>query len=309
MFYFCCRIYIMLTIDPKEVSIPVLHSYLLGAVAPRPIAFASTIDKNGNPNLAPFSFFNVFSANPPIAIFSPARSGRTGITKHTYNNVKEVPEVVINMVSYDMVQQMSLASTEYPEGTNEFTKAGFTQLASERIKPFRVKESPAQLECIVKEVIELGDKGGAGNLIICEVVLMHISENVLDANKQIDPNKIDLVARMGGNWYSRSNGSALFEVAKPLLNLGIGVDQLPDFIRNSAVLTGNNLGQLGNIEKIPSEMDVISYKNSGAINEAFKVYGKILDRPDDQLHHIAKELLDNNKVEEAWKVLLSFQHQ
>ena len=299
----------MLTIDPKEVSIPVLHSYLLGAVAPRPIAFASTIDKNGNPNLAPFSFFNVFSANPPIAIFSPARSGRTGITKHTYNNVKEVPEVVINMVSYDMVQQMSLASTEYPEGTNEFTKAGFTQLASERIKPFRVKESPAQLECIVKEVIELGDKGGAGNLIICEVVLMHISENVLDANKQIDPNKIDLVARMGGNWYSRSNGSALFEVAKPLLNLGIGVDQLPDFIRNSAVLTGNNLGQLGNIEKIPSEMDVLSYKNSGAINEAFKVYGKILDRPDDQLHHIAKELLDNNKVEEAWKVLLSFQHQ
>ena len=299
----------MLTIDPKEVSIPVLHSYLLGAVAPRPIAFASTIDKNGNPNLAPFSFFNVFSANPPIAIFSPARSGRTGITKHTYNNVKEVPEVVINMVSYDMVQQMSLASTEYPEGTNEFTKAGFTQLASERIKPFRVKESPAQLECIVKEVIELGDKGGAGNLIICEVVLMHISENVLDANKQIDPNKIDLVARMGGNWYSRSNGSALFEVTKPLLNLGIGVDQLPDFIRNSAVLTGNNLGQLGNIEKIPSEMDVISYKNSGAINEAFKVYGKNLDRPDDQLHHIAKELLDNNKVEEAWKVLLSFKLQ
>jgi flavin reductase (DIM6/NTAB) family NADH-FMN oxidoreductase RutF len=309
MFYFCCRIYIMLTIDPKEVSIPVLHSYLLGAVAPRPIAFASTIDKNGNPNLAPFSFFNVFSANPPIAIFSPARSGRTGITKHTYNNVKEVPEVVINMVSYDMVQQMSLASTDYPEGTNEFTKAGFTQLASERIKPFRVKESPAQLECIVKEVIELGDKGGAGNLIICEVVLMHISENVLDANKQIDPNKIDLVARMGGNWYSRSNGSALFEVAKPLLNLGIGVDQLPDFIRNSTVLTGNNLGQLGNIEKIPSEMDVISYKNSGAINEAFEVYGKNLDRLDDQLHHIAKELLDNNKVEEAWKVLLSFQHQ
>jgi flavin reductase (DIM6/NTAB) family NADH-FMN oxidoreductase RutF len=298
----------MLTIDPKEVSIPVLHSYLLGAVAPRPIAFASTIDKNGNPNLAPFSFFNVFSANPPIAIFSPARSGRTGITKHTYNNVKEVPEVVINMVSYDMVQQMSLASTEYPEGTNEFTKAGFTQLTSERIKPYRVKESPAQLECIVKEVIELGDKGGAGNLIICEVVLIHISENVLDVNKQIDPNKMDLVARMGGNWYSRANGSALFEVAKPLLNLGIGVDQLPDFIRNSKVLTGNNLGQLGNVEKIPSETDVITYKNSGAINAAFEVYGKKLDQLEDQLHHIAKGLLDNNKVEEAWKVLLSF-HQ
>ena len=295
-------------INPKDLKVSEIHQYMLGAIAPRPIAFASTIDKNGNPNLAPFSFFNVFSANPPIAIFSPARSGRTGITKHTYNNVKEVPEVVINMVSFDMVQQMSLASTEYPEGTNEFTKAGFTQLASERIKPFRVKESPAQLECIVKQVIELGDKGGAGNLIICEVVLIHISENVLDVNKQIDPNKIDLVARMGGNWYSRTNGSALFEVAKPLLNLGIGVDQLPNFIRNSKVLTGNNLGQLGNVENIPSETDVIAYKNSGAINEAVDVYGKKLDQLEDHLHHIAKKLLDTNKVDEAWKVLLSFQH-
>lgn len=299
----------MISIDPKEVTTAVLHSYLLGAVAPRPIAFASTIDKDGNPNLAPFSFFNVFSANPPIAIFSPARSGRTGITKHTYDNVKEVPEVVINVVNYDMVQQMSLASTEYPKGTNEFVKAGFTPIPSEKIKPFRVKESPAQLECIVKQVIELGDKGGAGNLIICEVVMMHVNENVLDANKQIDPNKIDLVARMGGNWYSRTNGDALFEVAKPLLNLGIGVDQIPDYIRQSKVLTGNNLGQLGNIEKIPTEAEVMAYKNSGAINEAFEMYGKNLHNLEDHLHHIAKGLLGHNKVEEAWKVLLSFHHQ
>jgi len=295
----------MLTINPKEVSIPVLHSYLLGAVAPRPIAFASTIDKEGNPNLAPFSFFNVFSANPPIAVFSPARSGRTGQTKHTYDNIKEIPEVVINMVNYDMVQQTSLASTEYPKGVNEFSKSGFTPLESEMVKPFRVKESPAHLECKVKQVIELGDKGGAGNLIICEIVLIHISEKVLDANKQIDPNKIDLVARLGGNWYSRTNGNALFEVAKPLMNLGIGIDQIPPYIRNSNVLTGNNLGQLGNVEKIPTTIEVATFKNSGAINEAFEIFGKKGSKLEDHLHHLAKGLLENGKVEEAWKVLLS----
>ncbi len=293
---FLQKIEIMLTIDPKEVTTAVLHSYLLGAVAPRPIAFASTIDKDGNPNLAPFSFFNVFSANPPIVIFSPARSGRTGITKHTYDNIKEVPEVVINMVNYDMVQQVSLASTDYPKGVSEFTKAGFTSIPSQKVRPFRVKESPAQLECIVKQVIELGDKGGAGNLIICEVVMMHVNENVLDANKQIDPNKIDLVARMGGKWYSRTNGDALFEVAKPLLNLGIGVDQIPAFIRNSAILTGNNLGQLGNIEKLPTEAEVAEFKKS----ETFKNITK------KNAHSEAKKLLDTNNVENAWKVLLSF---
>ncbi|MCC6838403.1 MAG: flavin reductase family protein [Bacteroidia bacterium] len=299
----------MLRIDPKEVKTPVLHSYLLGAVAPRPIAFASTIDKDGNPNLAPFSFFNVFSANPPIAIFSPARSGRTGINKHTYDNVKEVPEVVINVVNYDMVQQMSLASTEYPKGVNEFVKAGFTPVASEMVKPFRVKESPAQLECKVKQVIELGEQGGAGNLIICEVVLMHIDEKVLDANQMIDPNKIDLVARLGGNWYSRTNGNALFEVAKPLLNLGIGVDAIPDHIRHSEVLTGNNLGQLGNIEKLPAEADIMHYLATGAINEVFELYGTDRKKLEHQLHHVAKGLLENNKVEEAWKVLLSVNHK
>lgn len=295
----------MLTINPKEVKTAELHGYLLGAVAPRPIAFASTIDKDGNPNLAPFSFFNVFSANPPIAIFSPARSGRTGQTKHTFENIKEVPEVVINMVNYDMVQQTSLASTEYPKGVNEFIKAGFTPLASEMVKPFRVKESPAQLECKVNQVIELGQHGGAGNLIICEVVLMHINENVLDVSKQIDPNKIDLVARLGANWYSRTNGDALFEVAKPLMNLGIGIDAIPEAIKKSNVLTGNNLGQLGNIEKLPTEQEVVAYRNSGAINEAFELYASNHDKLKNQLHHIAKGLLESNKVEEAWKVLLS----
>ncbi|MDQ3048121.1 MAG: flavin reductase family protein [Bacteroidota bacterium] len=295
----------MLRIDPKEVKTPVLHSYLLGAVAPRPIAFASTIDKDGRPNLAPFSFFNVFSANPPIVVFSPARSGRTGQSKHTFDNIKEVPEVVINMVNFDMVQQTSLASTEYAKGVNEFEKAGFTAIPSEHVKPFRVKESPAQLECKVLNVIELGTHGGAGNLIICEVVLLHINENILDENKQIDPNKIDLVARMGGNWYSRSSGSALFEVPKPLMNLGIGVDQIPENIRNSSVLTGNNLGMLGNVERLPDSSEIKAYKNSTAMSEAVENYGKNIEQKEQQLHIIAKGLLNHGKVDEAWKVLLS----
>ena len=298
----------MLKIDPKEVKTPELHGYLLGSVAPRPIAFASTIDKDGKPNLAPFSFFNVFSSNPPTAIFSPARSGRTGLTKHTYDNIKEVPEVVINVVNYDMVQQTSLASTEYDKGVNEFTKAGFTQIASEKIKPFRVKESPVQMECKVKQVIELGDHGGAGNLVICEVVLMHISEDVLDENNKIDQNKINLVGRLGGNYYSRAIGDALFEVTKPIANKGIGVDLIPDHIRNSKILTGNNLGQLGNVEKMPTDEEVIAFKNSGAINEAFEVYGKNHDQLEDQIHHLAKGLLENGKELEAWKVLLSVNH-
>ena len=298
----------MLTINPKEVKTSEFHSYLLGAVAPRPIAFASTIDKEGNPNLAPFSFFNVFSANPPIAVFSPSRSGRTGQNKHTYENIKEVPEVVINIVNYDMVQQTSLASSEFEKGVNEFEKAGFTPLASEIVKPFRVKESPAQLECKVKQVIELGDKGGAGNLIICEIILMHINEDVLDSNKNIDPHKIDLVARMGGNWYCRANGDTLFEVVKPILTCGIGIDKIPAYIRDSKVLTGNNLGQLGNIEKLPNNDEIVAYKNSGAINEAFEIYGSNFYKLENHLHHIAKGLLETNKVEEAWKVLLSVNH-
>lgn len=295
---------VMLTINPKEVATPVFHGYLLGAVAPRPIAFASTVDKDGNPNLAPFSFFNVFSANPPIVIFSPARSGRSGLSKHTYDNIREVPEVVINVVNYDIVQQMSLASTEYPKGVNEFEKAGFTPVASEMVKPFRVKESPAQLECKVQQVIELGDKGGAGNLIISEVLLLHINEAVLDANKHIDPTKIDLVARLGGNWYSRTNKSALFAVTKPIANLGIGIDQLPASVRNSDVLTGNNLGQLGNVERLPETEEVNIYKNSTAIKDVIGNYGKNTEELKKQLHLIAKDLLDKGQVEDAWKTLL-----
>lgn len=298
----------MISLDPKDLKTSQIHQYLLHAVAPRPIAFASTVDKDGKPNLSPFSFFNVFSANPPVVIFSPARSGRTGATKNTLDNVREVPEVVINVVNYDLVQQASLSSTEYAKGVNEFEKAGLTAEPSVKIKPFRVKESPVQLECIVKEVVELGTQGGAGNLVIAEVVMIHVNENVIDpATNMIDQNKIDLVGRLGGDWYSRNSGAALFKVAKPLTTIGIGVDGIPENIRLSKVLTGNHLGQLGNVEKMPTPEDVRHYVNTGAINEAFEMYGKNLQALDVHLHHIAAHLLDNGKVEEAWKVLLSDQ--
>ena len=245
----------MLSIDPKEISTGKLHGYLLGAVAPRPIAFASTIDANGNPNLSPFSFFNVFGSNPPIMIFSPARRVRDNTTKHTLENVLVTKEVVINIVNYDIVQQMSLSSTEYPEGVNEFEKAGFTMLASDKIKPFRVAESPVQFECKVKDVIFTGDEGGAGNLIICEVVKIHISEAVLDENGAIDQHKIDLVARAGGSYYSRAR-DGFFEIPKPISTIGIGVDAIASEIKNSTILTGNNLGMLGNVAQLPNEKSV-----------------------------------------------------
>ena len=294
----------MLTINPKETKTSILHSYLLGAVAPRPIAFASTIDSEGNPNLSPFSFFNVFSANPPIAIFSPARSGKTGDTKHTYNNIKEIPEVVINIVNYAMVQQTSLSSTEYPKGTNEFIKAGFTAVKSELVKPFRVKESPVQMECKVNNVIELGSGGGAGNLVICEILLLHINEDILDANKNIDPHKIDLVSRMGANWYCRASGNALFEVEKPLSTLGIGIDCIPEHVRNSKILTGNNLGQLGNVDKLPSEEEIKKYKKE-FLNDVFEKYKGSKQELEQHLHVKAKELLDKGNVTEGFKILLS----
>lgn len=296
----------MLSLDPKDLKIPVLHQYLLHAVAPRPIAFASTVDKDGNPNLSPFSFFNVFSANPPIAVFSPARSGRTGQTKNTFDNVKEVPEVVINIVNHALVHQASLTSTEYPKGVNEFVKAGLTEVPSLKIKPPRVKESPVQLECKVINIIELGQNGGAGNLVICEVVMLHIDEKILDPETQmIDQQKIDLVARMGGDWYCRASGAALFKVAKPIHIIGMGVDTLPERIRRSKVLTGNHLGQLGNAETLPSEEDVLHYKSSGAISEAFQDYGQDPEKLEHHLHHMAAGLLDEGKVREAWMVLLS----
>ena len=295
----------MLSIDPKSVPTAQMHGYMLGAVAPRPIAFASTVDAEGRPNLSPFSFFNAFSANPPVMVFSPARRVRNNTTKHTLENARATGEVVINVVSYDIVQQMSLSSTEYPDGVNEFTKAGLTPLASEKVAPFRVKESPAQFECKVLDIIELGESGGAGNLIVCEVVMAHINEDVLDDNKRIDPFKIDLVARMGGNWYCRANGDALFEVEKPISTLGIGVDQIPQEIRNSSILTGNNLGQLGNVEVIPDETEVNEYK----LTELSELFEELRDQPvelERELHLRAHNLLKEGKSDEAWKTLLTF---
>ena len=295
----------MLTLDPKELPIPKLHQYLLGAIGPRPIAFASTIDANGNPNLAPFSFFNVFSANPPILIFSPARSGRNNTTKDTYNNVKVVPEVVINVVNYNIVHQMSLASSPYAPGVNEFEKAGFSALKSDLVKPFRVGESPVQFECKVNEVVELGHEGGAGNLIITEVVKIHINEAVLDTNGMIDQHKIDLVSRMGGDWYCRADQNSMFEIKKPITTCGIGFDALPIDIRNSKVLTGNELGHLAGIENLPDETDVNEYK----LLELSDIFVSLEEKPSElerQLHIRASELLKENKLEEAWMTLLSF---
>jgi flavin reductase (DIM6/NTAB) family NADH-FMN oxidoreductase RutF len=295
----------MKTIDPKNISVGALHQFLLGSVAPRPIAFASTIDELGRPNLAPFSFFNVFSANPPILIFSPARSGRDNTTKHTYENVKKVPEVVVNVVDYQLVHQCSLASTAYDEGVNEFVKAGLTPIPSEVVRPFRVKESPVQMECIVKQVIELGHEGGAGNLVIAEVVRMHIADHVLTEDGKIDPLKMDLVGRCGGDFYSRTNSEALFEVAKPIQNMGIGVDQLPADVRESNVLTGNNLAQLANVEHVPDETEVNEYK----LTELADLFIELSDEPiklEMALHTRAKVLLDKNDINSAWLTLLTF---
>ena len=242
----------ILSLKPQDLSVAQVHGYLLAAVAPRPIAFASTINLKGEVNLSPFSFFNVFSANPPIMIFSPARRGRDNTVKHTYLNVKQVPEVVINIVNHDMVEQMSLASTEYGDGVNEFIKAGFTQSASNQVKPPRVTEAPVSFECGVQEVVELGSDGGAGNLVICRVLEMHIKKEFLTEDQRLDTTRLDLVARMGGNWYCRATPSSLFEVPKPLTTKGIGVDQLPISVLQSEILTGNNLGRLGNLERLPS---------------------------------------------------------
>lgn len=275
----------MISFAPKDLSTGKLHGYLLGAVAPRPICFASTIDAKGQVNLSPYSFFNVFSANPPIMIFSPARRVRDNTIKHTLENVLENKEVVINIVSYAMVQQMSLSSTEYPKGVNEFKKAGFTELPSVKVKPPRVAEALAQFECVVKDVIPLGEEGGAGNLVIAEVVHLHLHPSILDENDHIDPIKLDPVARLGGNWYARAK-EGLFEVAKPLQTLGIGVDALPEAIKNSSILTGNDLGMLANIEALPQ----------AAHQKATKQI---------ELHKKAQQFLIKNEIEAAWETLLS----
>ena len=291
----------MLTIDPKEISTAKLQGYLQSAIAPRPIAFASTIDKNGKPNLSPFSFFNIFSANPPILVFSPARRVRDNSIKHTLINCQDTKQVVINVVNFDMVQQMSLSSTEYADGVNEFEKAGLTAITSELVKPYRVAESPVQLECKVNQIIPLGTEGGAGNMIICEVVKIHISEAVLDANGVIDPVKIDLVSRLGGNWYSRAN-QGLFEVEKPLATLGIGVDVIPDFIKESPIFKGNDLGKLGNVEALPTEEEITIF-----VKQNFEVKGVLSADDEVKKHQLAKEYLDKNEALTAWKVLLAKQ--
>ncbi|PSL49578.1 flavin reductase (DIM6/NTAB) family NADH-FMN oxidoreductase RutF [Chitinophaga niastensis] len=289
-------------IDPSQIKTSELHAYLLGAIAPRPICFASTMDKDGRPNLSPFSFFNVFGSNPPTLIFSPSRRVRDNTTKHTLENVYATKEVVINVVSYAMVQQTSLASCEYPQGVNEFEKAGFTALPSEKVKPFRVKESPVQMECIVKQVIETGQQGGAGNLVICEPVMLHINENILNEHGKIDPHKIDLVARMGGDFYCRASGSAVFEVAKPNTKLGIGVDALPLSIRNSHILTGNNLGQLGNVNEVPF---INAAFNDDHLKNIIQYYSVTPEEMEKELHYYAKKLLEQGQVEAAWQVLLA----
>ncbi len=289
-------------IVPGEIKTAQLHAYLLGAVAPRPICFASTIDSEGNANLSPFSFFNVFGSKPPICIFSPARRVRDNTIKHTLENVYATKEVVINVVNYNIVQQANLSSCEYPKGVDEFVKAGFTPVKSDMVKPFRVKESPVQLECKLLQVIETGKEGGAGNLVICEVVCMHIDDNILDEQGRIDPHKIDLVARMGGDYYCRASGSAVFEVHKPNVELGVGVDALPNAIRSSKMLSGNDLGMLGNCTSIPVVSDVF---NDDRLSQILREYTHDEDAKKEALHLYAKELLEAKEVNKAWQVLLA----
>ena len=289
----------MTSFEPKELSTGRLHGYLLSAIAPRPIAFASTIDANGNPNLSPFSFFNVFSANPPILIFSPARRVRDNTIKHTLENAEATKEVVINVVNYEIVQQMSLSSTEYASTINEFEKAGLTMLKSDIVKPFRVGESPVQFECKVNEIIKLGTKGGAGNLIICEVVKLHIDDEVLNDDNSINQERLDLVARAGGSYYSRAK-KGFFEIPKPLSTLGIGVDNIPEPIRNSMILTGNDLGMLANVECIPTQKEVDEF-----IKELSQRYPEIVNASLREKHKRAGNYLSFGDVESAWKLLLS----
>ena len=294
----------MLTLKTSDLSAVQLQDYLQYAIAPRPICFASTIDNKGNINLSPFSFFNMFSTKPPICIFSPARRVRDNTTKHTLENVLEVKECVINVVNYNMVQQMSLASTEYTKGTNEFEKAGFTMLKSELVTPPRVAEAPVQFECVVNQVIPLGDNHGAGNLVLAEVKLIHINENILDVNGKIDQQKIDLVARLGGDWYCRVTENNLFKVAKPLAKLGIGVDRLPKAVRFSKVLTGNDLGMLGNVEYLPGEDEIDLISNLPEVKEVLDAtIGDVTNR-ERELHELAKIFLNQGEVDLALKVVL-----
>jgi flavin reductase (DIM6/NTAB) family NADH-FMN oxidoreductase RutF len=288
------------TIDPKEISVQKLHAYLLGAVIPRPIAFVSTIDLDGNVNLSPFSFFNVFSSNPPVMVFSPSRRGRENTTKHTYDNVKKVPEAVVNIVNYSMVGQASLASGEFQKNVNEFVKAGFTPVDSKTVRPPRVKESPVSFECKVNQVIELGSSASAGNLVICEVLSMHIDDSVLDAEGRIDPIKLDAVARMGQDFYCRVIPESIFKVPRPGDKPGIGFDSLPQVILNSSVLTGNDLAALASVVSKPGREEVQAFAGSPGLQEALRTGVPAL-------HTLAQEYVRNGQVNNAWKVLLTDQ--
>lgn len=291
-------------IVPGQISQQKLFSYLLGAIAPRPIAFASTMDKQGKTNLSPFSFFNVFGSNPPILVFSPSRRGRDNTLKNTLLNLREVPEVVISCVTYSMVQQANLASNDYPHGVSEFEKAGFQQLPSEFVKPKRIMESPVNFECKVLQIIETGDGPGAGNLVVCEVLMMHLDEAVLDEEGRIDPRKIDLVARMGGDFYCRASGSAVFTVEKPGIQPGIGVDHLPDNIRNSRILTGNDLGVLGSQTDMPDETEINQVLFNPYVREMLDTLP--FEDPDREtlLHEYARNLIGQGRAREALCLLM-----
>ncbi|WP_295234561.1 flavin reductase family protein [Sediminibacterium sp.] len=287
----------------SELPIMQKQAWLQHAIAPRPICFASTIDEAGNINLSPFSFFNLFSSTPPIVVFSPARKGRDNTTKHTLDNVLAVPECVINMVDYSMVQQMSLSSCEYPKGVDEFIKAGFTKEAATMVKPPMVKEAKIKLECKINEVKSLGDQGGAGQLVIAEVLCMHIDDSILNAEgTMIDQTKLELVARLGGDWYCKVNSDNLFKVAKPNTALGIGIDAIPESIKNSSILTGNHLGQLGNVNELPS---IDPAFHDDRLKNIIQYYSINPNEMEQELHKYAAELLNQEKVQEAWQILLS----
>jgi len=293
-----------LSIDPDTLSIKERHGYLVSAVAPRPIALATTIDKEGNVNLSPFSFFNVFSSNPPVMIFSPARRGADNTTKHTFQNVKEVSECTISIVNYPMVEQMSLSSSNYPKEVNEYHKAGFTEINSDIVKTPRVAESPVSFECKIQDIVELGDQGAAGNLVICRVVRIHIRKEFLNEDGKLDTQKLDLVARMGGSWYSRANGD-LFEIPKPLSNPGIGLDQLPKQLLQSHILTANDLGRLGNVDALPTEEEIFKLKSSNEYLSLKKDYGTESEKFKEAIYHKAKDLLQLNKAKNALQLLMT----
>jgi len=292
-------------IDPTEIAVQKLHQFLLGSIAPRPIAFASTLDKKGKPNLSPFSFFNVFGVNPTTLIFSPSRRGRDNTTKHTYENAKNHPEVVINVVNHALLDQMVISSLEYDRGTNEFEKAGLTMLTSERVRPFRIAESPVQLECKVLETRALGTEGAAGNLVICEVVYIHVSEEILDKSGRISPQKIDLIGRLGGPWYSRAQGDALFEIKSNPMNLVLGYDRIPDFALKSDELTAKELSLLAQHDTLPNETEVNDFK----LEELSAIFMEEQDDPSrlqKTLIACVKKTLSKKELKKAWMTLLAF---